>query len=326
MGGMGGAQPLAGTPGRGRHHGRRRRRDADRAAHRRRLLPASGRRPGRGAGAVPRRAGARRAALGRPRRQCRGDLSRAGAPRHHPRRRDRPDLGARRALRLYPRRAERRRGRGAPRAATRTRCARAPWPRSPRSRGHAGLQEPRRGRVRQRQQHPLAGRRAGRRATPSSIDIFTARYLRPLFSRGIGPFRWLALTGEPDDIAAIDEMVLQMFPDNRMSTNWIALARQHIAFEGLPARICWLGHGERTALAVAVNRAVGEGRLSGPIAFTRDHLDGGGDGPPADRDRGHARRQRRHRRLAAAERPAQLPRRWPTSWRSTPAEAATPAT
>jgi urocanate hydratase len=107
-----------------------------------------------------------------------------------------------------------------------------------------------------------------------SIDIFTARYLRPLFSRGIGPFRWLALTGEPGDIATIDEMVLQMFPQNALATNWIALARKHIAFEGLPARICWLGHGERTKLAVAVNRAVGEGRLSGPIAFTRDHLDG----------------------------------------------------
>jgi urocanate hydratase len=107
-----------------------------------------------------------------------------------------------------------------------------------------------------------------------SIDIFTARYLRPLFCRGIGPFRWLALTGEPQDIHTIDEMVLQTFPHNEIATNWIALARRHIRFEGLPARICWLGHGERTRLALLVNRAVRDGRLSGPIAFTRDHLDG----------------------------------------------------
>lgn len=107
-----------------------------------------------------------------------------------------------------------------------------------------------------------------------SIDIFTARYLRPLFSRGIGPFRWLALTGEPGDIHRIDQMVLDAFPDNTLATNWIKLAREHIRFEGLPGRICWLGHGERTTLALMVNRAVREGALSGPIAFTRDHLDG----------------------------------------------------
>ncbi len=107
-----------------------------------------------------------------------------------------------------------------------------------------------------------------------SINIFTARYLRPLFARGIGPFRWLALTGEPEDIYAIDRLVLALFPDNELAANWINLAGQHIRFEGLPARICWLGHGERTRLALAVNAAVREGRLSGPIAFTRDHLDG----------------------------------------------------
>jgi urocanate hydratase len=107
-----------------------------------------------------------------------------------------------------------------------------------------------------------------------SIDIFTARYLRPLFCRGIGPFRWLALTGEPNDIYAIDQMVLDTFPENTLATNWITLAREHIHFEGLPARTCWLGHGDRTTLALAVNQAICEGRLSGPIAFTRDHLDG----------------------------------------------------
>jgi urocanate hydratase len=107
-----------------------------------------------------------------------------------------------------------------------------------------------------------------------SIDIFTARYLRPLFCRGIGPFRWLALTGEPQDIYTIDRMVLDAFPKNELAHNWIHLAQEHVHFQGLPARICWLGHGERARLALLVNQAVREVQLSGPIAFTRDHLDG----------------------------------------------------
>jgi urocanate hydratase len=107
-----------------------------------------------------------------------------------------------------------------------------------------------------------------------SIDIFTARYLRPLFCKGIGPFRWIALTGNADDIEKIDDLVLQLFPENILAANWIDLARKHVRFEGLPARICWLGHGDRTKLALAVNKAVAQGTLSGPIAFTRDHLDG----------------------------------------------------
>ncbi|GAC1430157.1 MAG: urocanate hydratase [Chloroflexota bacterium] len=111
-------------------------------------------------------------------------------------------------------------------------------------------------------------------ANAYDIDIFTARYLRPLFCRGIGPFRWLALTGEASDIEAIDAMVLEAFPHNDLAANWIRLAREHVRFEGLPARICWLGHGERTDLALRVNEAVRQGVLSGPIAFTRDHLDG----------------------------------------------------
>jgi urocanate hydratase len=105
------------------------------------------------------------------------------------------------------------------------------------------------------------------------IDIFTERYIRPLFCRGIGPFRWLSLTGNPDDIHAIDELLLERFADNELIRNWIPLARRHVPFQGLPARIGWLGHGERTRLALLVNEAVRDGRLSGPIAFTRDHLD-----------------------------------------------------
>lgn len=107
------------------------------------------------------------------------------------------------------------------------------------------------------------------------IPIFTEAYLRPLFARAIGPFRWMALSGEASDIARIDELVLEMFPDNRIVTNWIRLARQYVPFEGLPARIAWLGHGERTALALAVNALVRSGELAGPVAFSRDHLDAG---------------------------------------------------
>ena len=107
------------------------------------------------------------------------------------------------------------------------------------------------------------------------IQIFTEAYLRPLFARAIGPFRWISLANDRDDIRKIDDYLLQTFPDNRILANWIALARQHVPFEGLPARIAWLGHGERTALALGVNRMVREGALSGPIAFTRDHLDAG---------------------------------------------------
>jgi len=107
------------------------------------------------------------------------------------------------------------------------------------------------------------------------IPIFTEAYLRPLFARAIGPFRWMAMSGEASDIARIDDLVLEMFPDNRIVTNWIRLARQYVPFEGLPARIAWLGHGERTALALAVNALVRSGELKGPVAFSRDHLDAG---------------------------------------------------
>jgi len=107
------------------------------------------------------------------------------------------------------------------------------------------------------------------------IQIFTEAYLRPLFARAIGPFRWISLVNDRDDIRKIDDHLLEAFPHNRILANWVALARQYVPFEGLPARIAWLGHGERTALALAVNRMVREGTLSGPIAFTRDHLDAG---------------------------------------------------
>jgi urocanate hydratase len=105
------------------------------------------------------------------------------------------------------------------------------------------------------------------------IDIFTEAFLRPLFARAIGPFRWVALSGEARDIQAIDEYILDAFADNDIIVNWIRLAREHVPVEGLPARIGWFGHGERTKLALAVNQMVRDGILSGPVAFSRDHLD-----------------------------------------------------
>jgi urocanate hydratase len=110
-------------------------------------------------------------------------------------------------------------------------------------------------------------------ANAFDIPIFTEAYLRPLFARAIGPFRWMALSGDPADIAVIDDLVLDMFPADKIVANWIRLARVHVPFEGLPARIAWLGHGARTELARAVNALVASGALSAPIAFSRDHLD-----------------------------------------------------
>jgi urocanate hydratase len=117
--------------------------------------------------------------------------------------------------------------------------------------------------------------REGGVADAFDIPIFTEAYLRPLFARAIGPFRWISLANDRDDIRKIDDHLLQAFRDNHILTNWIKLARQTVPFEGLPARIAWLGHLERTSLALAVNRMVRDGTLSGPIAFTRDHLDAG---------------------------------------------------
>ncbi len=112
------------------------------------------------------------------------------------------------------------------------------------------------------------------------IPIFTEAFLRPLFCRAIGPFRWIALSNDPEDIRKIDDLLLEMFPDNKIVTNWVRLARENVPFEGLPARIAWLGHGERTKLALAVNEMVRKGELAGPVAFTRDHLDAGGMAHP----------------------------------------------
>ena len=106
------------------------------------------------------------------------------------------------------------------------------------------------------------------------IPVFTEAFLRPLFCEGIGPFRWIALSGDGADIRTIDDYLLQAFAHDASVTRWIRIARDSVPFEGLPARIAWLGHGARTTLGLAVNDMVRDGTLKGPIAFTRDHLDG----------------------------------------------------
>ncbi|MDB5854153.1 MAG: hutU [Herminiimonas sp.] len=114
----------------------------------------------------------------------------------------------------------------------------------------------------------------------AALESFVTLFIRPLFCLGIGPFRWVAASGDPADIAVIDDIVEANFPADHMIRQWIRLARRHIKFQGLPARIGWLGHGERTRLALLVNQAVAAGRISAPIAFTRDHLDAGSVASP----------------------------------------------
>jgi urocanate hydratase len=107
------------------------------------------------------------------------------------------------------------------------------------------------------------------------LDVFTQRYLRPLFCRGIGPFRWICSSGDEADQALLDDLCAETFDGVARITDWIELARRHVPVQGLPARIAWLGHGERARFARAANAALREGRLRGPVAFTRDHMDAG---------------------------------------------------
>jgi urocanate hydratase len=104
--------------------------------------------------------------------------------------------------------------------------------------------------------------------------------VRPLFCEGRGPFRWVALSGDPADIAATDRAVLEEFPDDEPLARWIAAAGERIAFQGLPARICWLGYGERARLGLRFNRMVASGELRAPIVIGRDHLDSGSVASP----------------------------------------------
>ncbi len=109
---------------------------------------------------------------------------------------------------------------------------------------------------------------------------FVPAYIRPLFCEGRGPFRWVALSGDPADIAVTDDLVLELFPKNRILSRWIELARKRIKFQGLPARICWLGYGERAEFGLAMNDLVKKGKLKAPIVIGRDHLDCGSVASP----------------------------------------------
>lgn len=109
---------------------------------------------------------------------------------------------------------------------------------------------------------------------------FVPAYIRPLFCEGKGPFRWAALSGDPSDIAVTDDLILELFPHNESLSRWIKLAREKIAFQGLPARICWLGQGEREKAGLAFNELVRTGKVKAPIVIGRDHLDTGSVASP----------------------------------------------
>ncbi|MGD0852548.1 MAG: urocanate hydratase [Acidimicrobiales bacterium] len=113
-----------------------------------------------------------------------------------------------------------------------------------------------------------------------SFPGFVPEYLRPLFCEGKGPFRWAALSGDPKDIARTDQAVLELFPENEALRRWITKAQERVAFQGLPARICWLGYGERDRAGLAFNDLVASGEIAAPIVIGRDHLDSGSVASP----------------------------------------------
>src|SRR5205085_945905 len=109
---------------------------------------------------------------------------------------------------------------------------------------------------------------------------FVPAYIRPLFCEGRGPFRWAALSGDPADIAATDRAILELFPDNERLHKWITMAGERVSFQGLPARICWLGYGERHLAGLKFNEMVASGELKAPVVIGRDHLDAGSVASP----------------------------------------------
>ncbi|WP_276503283.1 urocanate hydratase [Terrimonas pollutisoli] len=124
--------------------------------------------------------------------------------------------------------------------------------------------------------------RAQERGLQNAFDFpgFVPAYIRPLFCEGKGPFRWAALSGDPNDIAVTDEVIMKMFPDNKGLIRWMKMAKEKIAFQGLPARICWLGQGEREKAGLAFNELVRSGKVKAPIVIGRDHLDTGSVASP----------------------------------------------
>ena len=159
-------------------------------------------------------------------------------------------------------------------------------------------------RRRLRQQPAHRGRTAGF-ARAFDYPGFVPAYVRPLFCRGIGPFRWAALSGDPDDIAATDAAMRELFPENGKLQRWLDGAQERIAFQGLPARICWIGYGERHRAGLRFNELVRSGEVTAPIVIGRDHLDSGSVASPYRETEAMKRRLRRDRRLADPERDAQ---------------------
>src|SRR5688572_9598290 len=128
----------------------------------------------------------------------------------------------------------------------------------------------------------LRGQAHDLRNVENAFDFpgFVPAYIRPLFCEGKGPFRWVALSGDPEDIKVTDQVLLELFPENKSLARWINMAQERIAFQGLPARICWLGQGEREIAGLAFNKLVREGKVKAPIVIGRDHLDTGSVASP----------------------------------------------
>jgi len=137
----------------------------------------------------------------------------------------------------------------------------------------------------------LRGQVEDHRGRKDAFDFpgFVPAYIRPMFCRGRGPFRWAALSGDPADIHRTDEAVTELFPDNESLNRWIELAQEQVSFQGLPSRVCWLGYQseddpdgltERARFALRINELVAEGEISAPIVVTRDHLDAGSVASP----------------------------------------------
>lgn len=128
----------------------------------------------------------------------------------------------------------------------------------------------------------LRGQAHDKRNVSHAFDFpgFVPAYIRPLFCEGKGPFRWVALSGDPNDIAVTDQVLAELFPENAGLQRWLKMAKERIAFQGLPARICWLGQGEREKAGLAFNKLVRDGKVKGPIVIGRDHLDTGSVASP----------------------------------------------
>ena len=222
----------------------------------------------------------RRRHVGRARRQRGGDRARLGRRRRAVRPRDRPDLGPRRARRLRPGRDDPRR-RADP-ALHPARGVRAPLARGdgrPRP-GDARVPARGRDRLRLRQQPSSPGGRGRASPTRSTTRGSCRRSSGRSSARAAGPFRWVALSGDPADIARTDQAVLELFPDDAGLRRWIEMAQERVPFQGLPARICWLGYGERARAGLAFNELVRTGEVAAPIVIGRDHLDAGSVASP----------------------------------------------